>query len=126
MTEDKGRVLGEAENVGPGLESSFSLNLDAGSYTTYCPGGSKEYGTLEVAEADTGQTGDPAAQQAAVATYLAYVQQQADEGVVRVQRFADAVNAGDVAQGPVAVRLRPGSPTRRSSPSPRASATSTR
>ena len=28
MTEDKGRVLGEAENVGPGLESSFSLNLD--------------------------------------------------------------------------------------------------
>ena len=60
MTEDKGRVLGEAENVGPGLESSFSLNLEAGSYTTYCPGGSKEYGTLEVAEADTGQTGDPA------------------------------------------------------------------
>ncbi len=98
MTEDKGRVLGEAENVGPGLESSFSLNLDAGSYTTYCPGGSKEYGTLEVAEADTGQTGDPAAQQAAVATYLTYVQQQADEGVVRAQQFADAVNAGDVAR----------------------------
>ena len=33
MTEDRGRVLGEAENVGPGLESSFSLNLAAGSYT---------------------------------------------------------------------------------------------
>jgi iron uptake system component EfeO len=98
MTEDKGRVLGEAENVGPGLESSFSLNLDAGSYTTYCPGGSKEYGTLEVAEADTGRTGDPVAQQAAVATYLTYVQQQADEGVVRAQQFAAAVNAGDLAR----------------------------
>jgi iron uptake system component EfeO len=98
MTEDKGRVLGEAENVGPGLESSFSLNLAAGSYTTYCPGGSKEYGTLEVAESDTGRTGDPAAQQAAVATYLTYVQAQADEGVVRVQQFADAVKSGDVAK----------------------------
>lgn len=98
MTEDRGRVLGEAENVGPGLESSFSLTLDAGSYTTYCPGGSKEYGTLEVAESDTGRTGDPAAQQAAVATYLTYVQQQADEGVVRVQQFADAVKAGDLAE----------------------------
>ena len=98
MTEDRGRVLGEAENVGPGLESSFSLNLEAGSYTTYCPGGSKEYGTLEVAEADTGQTGDPAAQQAAVTTYLTYVQQQADEGVVRAEQFAAAVNAGDLAE----------------------------
>jgi iron uptake system component EfeO len=98
MTEDRGRVLGEAENVGPGLESSFSLNVDAGSYTTYCPGGSKEYGTLEVAESDTGRTGDPAAQQAAVATYLTYVQAQADEGVVRVQQFAGAVKAGDLAK----------------------------
>jgi iron uptake system component EfeO len=98
MTEDRGRVLGEAENVGPGLESSFSLNLDAGSYTTYCPGGSKEYGTLEVAESDTGETGDPAAQQAALDIYLTFVQTQADEGVVRVQVLADAVKAGDVAK----------------------------
>jgi iron uptake system component EfeO len=91
-------VLGEVENVGPGLTRSFSMNLDPGSYITWCPGGSKEYGTLEVAEANTGQTGDPAAQQAAVATYLAYVQKQADEGVVRGQQFADAVKAGDLAK----------------------------
>ena len=98
LPADKSRVLGEVENVGPGLTRSFSMNLDPGSYITWCPGGSKEYGTLEVAEANTGQTGDPAAQQAAVATYLDYVQTQADEGVVRGQQFADAVKAGDLAK----------------------------
>jgi iron uptake system component EfeO len=97
LTADGGRVLGETENIGPGLDGSFSLTLKAGSYQTYCPGGSKEKGTLEVAEGGSGLTGDPAAKAQAVSTYLAYVQQQADEGVARVTRLADAVKAGDLA-----------------------------
>ena len=34
------RIVGEVENVAPGLNKEFSLTLKAGNYTTYCPGGS--------------------------------------------------------------------------------------
>jgi iron uptake system component EfeO len=98
LSADKATILGEKENLTPGLDASFSLTLDAGDYVTYCPNGTKEYGTLEVAEADTGKTGDLEAQKAAVDAYLTYVQQQAGEGVTRGQQFADAVNAGDIEQ----------------------------
>jgi iron uptake system component EfeO len=41
-------ILGEVENLSDGLSGSFSLTLDAGEYTLYCPGGSDERGTLVV------------------------------------------------------------------------------
>jgi iron uptake system EfeUOB component EfeO/EfeM len=44
------RILGEVENVIPGADRSFSLDLAAGTYTTKCPGGSEsDGGTLAVA-----------------------------------------------------------------------------
>lgn len=41
-------VLGEKEDLTEGLSGSFSLDLDQGEYTIYCPGGSQERGTLTV------------------------------------------------------------------------------
>ncbi|MFL5899731.1 MAG: cupredoxin domain-containing protein [Solirubrobacterales bacterium] len=41
-------ILAEKENLSDGLSGSFSLTLDAGEYTLYCPGGSDERGTLTV------------------------------------------------------------------------------
>jgi iron uptake system component EfeO len=41
-------ILGEKEDLSDGLSGSFSLTLDEGSYTIYCPGGSEERGTLTV------------------------------------------------------------------------------
>ena len=38
------RILGEVENVAPGLNKEFSLTLKTGNYTTYCPGGSTRQG----------------------------------------------------------------------------------
>ena len=35
------RIIGEVENIAPGLNGEFSLTLKAGDYTTACPGGSK-------------------------------------------------------------------------------------
>lgn len=93
---DGKKIVGEVENVAPGLDRSFSLTLKEGSYVTYCPGGDKEKGTLEVAAAGTGQTADPAARGAAVTTYLTYVKQEADQLIVDTQSFVDAVKAGDV------------------------------
>src|SRR3954454_16785370 len=40
------RVLGEKENLSPGLSGEFTLTLKAGPYTTYCPGGERERGKL--------------------------------------------------------------------------------
>ncbi len=45
---DGDEVLGEKENLSDGLSGSFTLTLDAGEYTLYCPGGADERGTLTV------------------------------------------------------------------------------
>lgn len=44
-------VLGEKENLTDGLSGSFSLTLEKGEYTIYCPGGSDERGALTVSAA---------------------------------------------------------------------------
>ena len=45
------RIVGEVENIVEGLTGKLTLNLRAGEYTTYCPGGSaSERGTLIVAD----------------------------------------------------------------------------
>src|SRR4051812_8681281 len=45
---DGAPLLGEKENLSDGLSGSFSLTLDAGEYTIYCPGGDQERSTLMV------------------------------------------------------------------------------
>jgi iron uptake system component EfeO len=42
------KVLGERENITEGLSTDFTLTLEKGRYTIYCPGGSDERGTLTV------------------------------------------------------------------------------
>jgi len=43
---DGDTILGEKENLSDGLSGTFSLTLEQGKYTLYCPGGSDERGTL--------------------------------------------------------------------------------
>ncbi|MCU1365078.1 MAG: efeO [Ilumatobacteraceae bacterium] len=93
---DGTKILGEVENVTPGLDRSFSLTLKSGSYITQCTGGSKEKGTLEVADAGSGKSADPAARDAAVKNYLTYVASESKLLVAAVAPFADAVKGGDV------------------------------
>jgi iron uptake system component EfeO len=45
---DGDTILGEAENLSQGLQGSFSLDLEKGEYTLYCPGGEDEKGTLTI------------------------------------------------------------------------------
>jgi iron uptake system component EfeO len=46
---DGEEVLGEAENIAPGLSGEFTVTLESGEYQTYCPGGTTaEHGTLTV------------------------------------------------------------------------------
>lgn len=49
--EQSGRIIGEVENVIPGIDRSFTLNLKPGAYVLNCPGGtSAATGTLTVTE----------------------------------------------------------------------------
>ncbi len=49
--EQSGRIIGEVENVIPGIDRAFTLNLKPGAYILNCPGGtSAATGTLTVTE----------------------------------------------------------------------------
>jgi iron uptake system component EfeO len=89
-------ILGEKENLSEGLSGSFSLTLDAGKYTIYCPGGDNEKGTLTV----TGELKAKGSAEAdkAVADYREYLEENADELVAKTKPFAAAVEAGDLAR----------------------------
>jgi iron uptake system component EfeO len=89
-------ILGEKENLSEGLSGSFSLTLDAGKYTIYCPGGDEERGTLTV----TGELKAKGSAKAdtAVAGYREYLEENADELVAKTKPFVAAVEAGDVAK----------------------------
>jgi iron uptake system component EfeO len=98
LKNSDGIILGERENLTPGLSGDFSLQLDPGEYVVYCavPGDlERKAGKLTV----TGQKSaekkpvDPALT-AAVKEYNTYVQEQSDLLVTRTTRFAKALKAG--------------------------------
>lgn len=98
---DGTRILGERENLTPGITGKFSLNLPAGEYSSYCPNGtSNEYGKVIV----TGGAGASAAAGAtkslkqATAGYGDYVEGQTNELVKRTAAFTAAIKAGDTAK----------------------------
>jgi iron uptake system component EfeO len=95
-----GIILGERENLTPGLSGDFSLQLDPGEYVVYCavPGDlDRKAGKLTVTGAPVKAKGptDPALTEA-VKNYNAYVQEQSDLLVTRATRFAKALKAGDL------------------------------
>ncbi|HEX5495558.1 MAG TPA: iron uptake system protein EfeO [Mycobacteriales bacterium] len=103
------RVIGEKENLTPGLSGSFSLNLDGGSYTLSCPGAKKDSAVFTVTRrsaAKGGGTdgGSPSAGPVqheldeATAGYAAYVRDQSGRLVTATEAFAAAVRSGDVAR----------------------------
>ncbi|HEX7246344.1 MAG TPA: iron uptake system protein EfeO [Solirubrobacterales bacterium] len=93
---DGDTILGEKENLSDGLSGSFSLNLDPGEYTIYCPGGDTERGTLRV----TGKASAAAspAEEKAVAEYRDYLEQNTAELVAATKPFVAATIAGELAQ----------------------------
>ena len=90
------RIIGEVENIAPGLTGEFSLTLKPGNYSTLCPGGSHSKGKLVVT--GTAATKLTAAEKSAVETYRTYVVDQAAQLVTATKAFTDAVDAGDVEQ----------------------------
>jgi FTR1 family protein len=93
---DGARVLGEKENLVPGLSGSFTLTLQPGTYALSCPGGQTDAtGVVTVGGSTVAATTDPRLV-AATTGYKSYVTTQADELIKRVTPFVAAVKAGDV------------------------------
>jgi iron uptake system component EfeO len=94
------RVMGEVENIGPGLSREVHVELPAGTYETACkPGmtGRGIRGTLTVT-GSAAALNDDAKLAEATASYSRYVKSQTDALLVKTQEFVDAVKAGDVAK----------------------------
>jgi iron uptake system component EfeO len=92
------RILGEKENLAPGLPTvSFTLTLDGGAYQIYCPGASAELQDFKVtgkARKATGSTQDILAE--GVKGYAHYVDGVVDAMVTAVQRLKADIDAGDL------------------------------
>ena len=95
------RIMGEVENIGPGLSRTFHVEVsEGGTYQTACKPGMVGDGIRAdfVVTGDAGSSQD-ADQKLAEATdsYQRYVGSQTEALLTRTQEFVDAVKAGDVA-----------------------------
>ncbi|HEY3685429.1 MAG TPA: iron uptake system protein EfeO [Streptosporangiaceae bacterium] len=98
--QQKGVIVGEKENLTPGLSGTFSLNLKAGAYEVYCPNAKTERTAFTVTGAAAKSSQSPKVQAAlnkAVNDYHAYVTGQVDVLIPATKTFTDAVRAGDMA-----------------------------
>lgn len=92
-------ILGEKENLTPGLSATFSLNLPAGTYHLYCPNAKTEKTAFTVTGSAAAATVDSAVQTAltnATTGYQAYVAAEVDKLIPATKTFTDAVRAGDI------------------------------
>ena len=94
-------IMGEKENLSPGLTGSFSLHLDGGKYQVYCPNAK----TGKTAFTVTGTAAQPAQETLvksdlyqAVNGYRSYVIAEVDKLVPATRKFTDAIRAGDIVQ----------------------------
>jgi iron uptake system component EfeO len=93
------RIVGEKENLAPGLDPvSFTVTLDGGSYQLYCPGASTEYQTLTVTgQAPAGPTGAVVAiLTQGTKDYAAYIVNQIGQLTDGVKVLDAAVQSGNV------------------------------
>ncbi|MBO0842840.1 MAG: EfeM/EfeO family lipoprotein [Nocardioides sp.] len=98
---DDQKIIGEKENLAPGLPAStFTLTLGGGDYQIYCPGATKERIPFKVTgKAAAAPTGDAATLLAKGAQgYNGYVQSQVASMVTGVTNLQKAVDSGDVAK----------------------------
>ncbi|MCF7551264.1 iron uptake system protein EfeO [Pseudonocardia sp. WMMC193] len=94
------RIMGEVENIGPGLSRDLIVEVpDGGSYTTACKPGMVGEGIrapFTVTGSAQRSTDDNAKLAEAVSGYTRYISSQTDALVQTSQGFVDAVKSGNV------------------------------
>jgi len=99
------KILGEKENLAPGLPaSSFTVTLDGGRYTLYCLGATPETQAFTVtgqaAAAPSGSTATLL--NSGVKEYATWVVGQAEEMQTAVTNLRTAIDSGDLAKSKTA------------------------
>lgn len=95
---DELSIVSEVENIAPGSSRDLTVVAQPGDYFTVCKPGMIGEGIGKAAFTVTGEAIEVAEDEAitaAVASYTAYVKDQAAELVPNVQEFVDAYKAGD-------------------------------
>jgi iron uptake system component EfeO len=98
-TSNLSHILGEQENLTPGLSGGFSLVVQPGKYVINCPGASQQHAALKVtgkSKASLWKTN--AVLTSAVSQYGAYVNQQVAGLVTATQAMCAAIGSGNQAQ----------------------------
>jgi iron uptake system component EfeO len=98
-TKDLSHILGEQENLTPGLSGGFALVVQPGKYVINCPGASQQHASFTV----TGKAKVVSAQTKSLLTtaasgYSSYVNQQVAGLVSSTQALCAAINSGNLAQ----------------------------
>jgi iron uptake system component EfeO len=101
LAEDGLRIIGEVENIGPGLTRNLVVTAPAGKYTTACKPGMQGEGIRSAFEVT--ESGDKPAvdtnikglTETGTAQYLAYVKDQTEQLLAGTKEFAAAYAAGD-------------------------------
>lgn len=96
-----GTIMGEKENLTPGLSGTFSLNLKAGTYSVYCPNADQDTWTFKVTgtAAKSKLTRQERADlKKATSGYHDYIVAQTGKLVRATEKFTAAVRAGDQAK----------------------------
>ena len=102
-TGDLAHILGEQENLTPGLSGGFTLDIQPGSYKINCPGASQPRWTLTVSGKATGATWQSSPQlTAAVAGYSGYIDQNVAGLVTHSRALCRAIGDGSMTQAKLA------------------------
>lgn len=104
LTENKLQIVGEKENIGPGVTTTFTTALQEGTYFTACKpnmvGALKGVQKLTVtAGSGASVSSDTAAlEQEAITNYTAYVKDQVGQLLTQTAAFTAAYTSGDTAK----------------------------
>lgn len=101
LAEDKLRIAGEKENVGPGTTVNYVVQLPEGTYFTACKkgmvGSPTSYAKFTVTKGAKAEVSASEGKQVsqAVTNYISYVKDQTGQLLTATQSFAKAYEAGD-------------------------------
>jgi iron uptake system component EfeO len=96
-THDLSHILGEQENLTPGLSGGFSLVVQPGKYVINCPGAAHQHAPFTVTGTSHSASwkSDPVLN-SAVTQYGAYVRSNVARLVTATQSMCEAIDAGDL------------------------------
>ena len=92
--QDHGKMLGEKENLTPGLSGDFTLNLDKGTYSLWCPGADTSRSSFTVTGATKKTWKDDPQLVAATQAYATWIDGEVRQLVTTTAAFTAAVKAG--------------------------------